>query len=251
LRILMGFARANKGEAALLGMPAGSTHEIFRRVAYVPETKDGYAYARVGEMIRLTRSFYADWDAELEARLVREWELPLREWCMKLSKGTRGKLLLLLAVCRRPELLILDEPTDGLDPIAQESAMRLLVELAGRGSTIFFSTHHLNEVEQIADRVVMIRRGRCLVEGTLDEIRERHQRVRCVTENGSVRLPAGCEGWQRDGRFLTGFTSADPARLAEDLNACGVQLLEAQPATLKEIFLEEGRLEEAREEVWK
>lgn len=239
LRILMGFARADEGTAEVLGTPAGSTHEIFRKVAFVAEVKEAYAFARVGEMIRLTRGFYPQWDTALEARLLRDFELPVNQWCTKLSKGTRAKLLLLLALCRRPELLVLDEPTEGLDPIATEYVMRLLIEqVANNGATVFFSTHQLSEVEQIADRVVMIRRGACVLEGALDDIRQRHQRVRCVLPD-DARLPFGLSHWKREGRFVTGFSSDDPADLAEQFDACGIKLLEAQPATLKELFLEE------------
>lgn len=239
LRILMGFARADAGRTKVLETPVGSTHEIFRKVAFVAEVKDAYAFARVGEMVRLTRSFYPQWDEVLEARLLRDFELPPNQWCTKLSKGTRAKLLLLLALCRRPELLVLDEPTEGLDPIATEYIMRLLIEqVTHQGATVFFSTHQLSEVEQIADRVVMIRRGTCVLEGALDDIRQRHQRVRCVLPD-EARLPLGLNHWKREGRFVTGFSSEDPADLAEQFDACGIKLLEAQPATLKELFLEE------------
>jgi ABC-2 type transport system ATP-binding protein len=237
LRILMGFARAQGGEADVLGVTAGSTPDIFRKVAFVPEVKEAYPFARIGEMIKLTRGFYPDWDAALEARLLREFDLQPGKWCAKLSKGTRAKSLLLLALCRRAELLVLDEPTEGLDPIATEQTMRLLVEqVAERGVTVFFSTHQLSEVEQIADRVVMIHQGRCVLQGALDEIQQTHQRVRCVVESDTLKLPLAYAHWRREGRFLTGYSNEDPAELASKLEPCGVKLLEAQPATLKEVF---------------
>ncbi len=103
--------------------------------------------------------------------------------CSKLSKGTGAKLYLMLALCRRPELLVLDEPTEGLDPIAIEQTLRLLVEqVAERGTTVFFSSHRLPEVEQVADYVVMIKHGRCVVEGELDGIKQCYRRVQCVVE---------------------------------------------------------------------
>src|SRR5690606_30117418 len=112
IRILMGFARSEEGSARLLGTAAGrNTHEIFRRVAFVPEVKELYPFARAGEMIRQTRGFYPQWDLLLEQRLVAELEIPLQMRCTKLSKGMRAKLWLLLALCRRAELLVLDEPT--------------------------------------------------------------------------------------------------------------------------------------------
>jgi ABC-2 type transport system ATP-binding protein len=244
LRILTGLARADRGEAEVLGVRVGTTHEIFRRVAFVPEVKDLYPFARAGEMIRLTRGFYPAWDQDLERRLVDDFEIPLRMSCKKLSKGVRAKLALLVAVCRRAELLVLDEPTDGLDPFGIEQTLRLLVELvAGRGVTVFFSSHQLSEVERIADHLVMIKRGRSVLDGGIDEIRESCRRVRCVMRNAEAALPQSLAGWRRDGRFVTGFSSDDADALAAKLDGTGVEVLESEPATLREVFFE--RMEHA------
>jgi ABC-2 type transport system ATP-binding protein len=244
MRILMGLARAKRGSARVLGVPAGTTHEIFRRVAFVPEVRNLYPMARAGEMIRLTRGFYPDWDHDLERRLVEEFEIPMRLSCRKLSKGIRAKLALLLAVCRRVELLVLDEPTDGLDPFGIEQTLRLLVEqTAEREVTVFFSSHQLSEVERIADHMVMIRRGRCVVEGSIDEVRQGCRRVRCVVPSPDAPLPTPVSGWHRDGRFLTGYSSDDAEALQAKLDGSGVEVLESEPATLREVFFE--RMERA------
>jgi len=239
LRILMGLARAGSGTAEVLGVPAGTSHEIFRRVAFVPEVKDLYPFARAGEMVRLTRGFYPDWDHELERRLVDEFEIALGMKCRKLSKGVRTKLALLLAVCRRAELLVLDEPTDGLDPIGIEQALRLLVEqVAEHRATVFFSSHQLPEVERIADHLVMIRRGECVAEGGVDEIRRRCRRVRCVADSADAALPPPVAGWRRDGRVLTGLSPHDADTLNSLLAGSGIAVLDSEPVTLRKIFLE-------------
>jgi ABC-2 type transport system ATP-binding protein len=239
LRILMGFAHRDGGAAEVLGVPVGTSHEIFRRVAFVPEVKDLYPFARAGEMIRLTRGFYPNWDGELEQRLVEQFEIPLKVRCTKLSKGVRAKLVLLLALCRRAELLVLDEPTDGLDPLGIEQALRLLVEqTAERGVTVFFSSHQLTEVEQIADHVVMIKRGRCVAAGELDALKQRYRHVRCLVEADGAALPAAVAGWQREGRFLIGFSADDADTLSTKLHGTGIKVLDANPATLKEMFFE-------------
>jgi ABC-2 type transport system ATP-binding protein len=240
LRILMGFARPDAGKAMLLGQAAGSSPDINLHVGFVPEVKEPYPFASVAEVTKLTRGFYPNWDHALEKRLIDEWALPLKQRCSKLSKGTAAKLSLLLAICRRPDLLILDEPTDGLDPIAQEQALRLIVEqVTARGMTVFFSTHHLNEVEQVADRVVLLSRGRCTLQGPLDEIKESNRRVRCVVERETAALPTALSHWRRDGRVLTGFSTEDPEVLATALSHAGLKLLEAEPATLKEVFFDQ------------
>jgi ABC-2 type transport system ATP-binding protein len=240
MRILMGLAHAGSGSAAMLGVPAGSTHEIFRRVAFVPEIKELYPYARISEMIRLTRGFYPNWDRDLERRLVERFDLPVRQRCRKLSKGMKSKLALLLAVCRRCELLVLDEPTDGLDPLGIEDTLRLLVEQVGaHGTTVFFSSHQLSEIEQIADHVVIIRRGQCVVEGAIDDIRQRWRRVRCVIDPPDAPVPAFATGWRREGRFLTGFSPHDATELAERLAGTGIAVMDSEPATIKEIFFDQ------------
>ena len=240
MRILMGLARARSGSAAMLGVPAGSTHEIFRRVAFVPEIKELYPYARTGEMIRMTRGFFPRWDRELEGRLVDRFDLPVRQRCNKLSKGMRSKLALLLAVCRGCELLVLDEPTDGLDPLGIEDTLRLLVEQAAEhGTTIFFSSHQLAEIEQIADHIVIIRRGECVVEGAIDDVRQRWRRVRCLMDAPDAALPAVAAGWRREGRVLSGFSPHDAAELDAQLAGTGITVMDAEPATLKEIFFDQ------------
>ena len=239
LRIVMGFAFAEAGSVDVLGAGPMTPH-LLRRIGFVPEVKELYPFARAGEMIRLTRGFYPQWDHALEAKLVDDFGIPLRSRCTKLSKGTKTRLAILLAVCRNAELLILDEPTEGLDPVATEMLMRLLVQqVSERQVTVFFSTHQLSEVEQIADYMVMVNRGRAVLEGSIDEIRQRHRRVRLVIEDGRAELPAALATWRRDGRFLTGLSSEEPSELAERYAAAGVTVLDAQPATLKEVFLDQ------------
>ena len=239
LRLVMGFAFAEAGSINVLGGGAMSP-KLLQRVGFVPEVKELYPFARAGEMIRLTRGFYPQWDRRLEERLVRDFEIPVRSWCTKLSKGTKTRLALLLALCRNAELLILDEPTEGLDPVANEMLMRLLVQqVAERNVTVLFSTHQLSEVEQIADYMVMVSRGRAVLEGSLDDIKQRHQRVRVVMDSDGAELPAAFSGWRRDGRFLTGLSSEEPETLARRFAAAGVTVLDAQPATLKEVFLDQ------------
>jgi len=239
LRVIMGFAFA-AGWTEILGARGRVTPGLLQRIGFVPEVKELYPFARAGEMIRLTRGFYPRWDHALEAQLVRDFDIPLRTWCTKLSKGTRAKLWLMLALCRNAELLILDEPTEGMDPVATDILLRLLVrQVAERQITVFFSTHQLSDVEQIADRLVMVNRGRCVLEGSIDEIKQRHQRVRVVIDDGRAVLPDVVAHWRREGRFLIGLCAEPPEVLQAKLAASGVSLLDAQPATLKEVFLDQ------------
>jgi ABC-2 type transport system ATP-binding protein len=239
LRVIMGMAFAG-GWTEVLGERGRPSPQLLQRIGFVPEVKELYPFARAGEMIRLTRGFYPLWDHALEAQLVREFDIPLRTWCTKLSKGTQAKLWLLLALCRNAEVLILDEPTEGMDPVATDILLRLLVrQVAERQVTVFFSTHQLADVEQIADHMVMVHRGRCVLEGSIDEIKQRHQRVRVLVDEERAVLPELVANWRRDGRFLTAVCDERPEVLQARLTGSGVSLLDAQPATLKDVFLDQ------------
>jgi ABC-2 type transport system ATP-binding protein len=155
IRLLLGFLKAGAGEARLFGEavtgPAGGV-ELRRRIGFVSESKHLFPYMTVRQMIRFTRPFFPGWRDDLERRYLQIFELPPNRKVSALSKGMRTGLTLLLAMAHGAELLILDEPTDGLDPAVTEALLRELVALpASEGTTIFFSSHQLAEVEQIAD----------------------------------------------------------------------------------------------------
>src|SRR5437667_5499326 len=160
--MLLGICRPSSGTGFLLGRnidkPTQSC-ESRRHVAYVAEDKQTYGYMTVAQMIAFTRSFYVDWDRDIEQRLLKQFELPPQRKVKALSKGMRTKLALLLALARRSSLLILDEPSEGLDPVSIEELLQTLVAAAAEGTTIFFSSHQIAEVERIADRVCIIDRG--------------------------------------------------------------------------------------------
>ena len=151
--------------------------EIRRHVAYVGEDKGLYGYMTVAQLIRFTRSFYRDWQDGLERSLVGDYRLPLDRKVKALSKGMRTKLALLLALCRRPALLILDEPTEGLDPVSIEELLQTLVTAPASGVSVFFSSHQPAEVERVADDILLIDRGRIVLDLPLDQIKENYRRI--------------------------------------------------------------------------
>jgi ABC-2 type transport system ATP-binding protein len=137
----------------------------------------------VQQIIRFTRPFFPKWRSVLERRYMDMFDLPPNRKISALSKGMRTSLMLLLAMSHGAELLILDEPIEGLDPAVIEMLLKELVALpATEGTTIFFSSHQLAEVEQIADHVAIIDRGRRVVGGALDDLKVQYQRLRVVFE---------------------------------------------------------------------
>ena len=169
IKVLLGMARPTSGHARVFGLAADAQDasvDIRRRTGFVSDDKDLYDYMTVEEMIRFTAAFFPRWRADLEQRYLRKFELPLDRKVKALSRGMRTKLALLLALCRGAELLILDEPTSGLDPAMTEEVLQALVaHVASEEMTVFFSSHQIAEVDQIADHVAIIDRGRAVVTG--------------------------------------------------------------------------------------
>jgi ABC-2 type transport system ATP-binding protein len=250
IKVLLGMARPTQGSAHVLGVRSNdgtAAAAARRRIGFVSDEKDLYDYMTVGEMIAFTRGFFPGWSPHLERKYLSKFELSSHREIKDLSRGTRTKLALLLVLCRGAELLILDEPTAGLDPAMAEDVLQALVgHVAGDKTTIFFSSHQINEVDQIADHVAIIERGRLVVAGPLDDIRVRYQRVQLVfagnASQAELRAP-GIIRVQRQGRVLTVLTSDREALLAE-ARPLSPTSIDVAPVTLKEIFLESVRTEE-------
>lgn len=251
VKILLGMVSATSGSARVCGLDAlnsAASVDIRRRAAFVSEEKDLYGTMAVGDMIAFTKAFFPRWRADLEERYVRSFDLPSARPIKALSKGMRAKLALLLALCRGSELLILDEATSGLDPAATEEVLQALVaHVAREDATVFFSSHQLAEVAQIADTVAIIHRGRTVVAGSIDDLRERFQRVEAVFESDApdiaLRGP-GVHRVSRTGRMLTIWVNAGPDAVLGQVRALGPASVEVSPATLKEVFLDAVALEE-------
>lgn len=174
IRIALGLLEARLGEVRLFGLePRSSPLEVKRRVGYVSEDQILPPFFKVGQILRMHRSLFPDWDEDLALGLCERFELSPTQRIKDLSKGQARRVALLCAVSHRPELLLLDEPAGGLDPAARreflETSIRLLNET---GTTILFSSHHMPDVERVAQRVVMIHEGRILLDNSLDELRE-------------------------------------------------------------------------------
>jgi ABC-2 type transport system ATP-binding protein len=245
IKILLGMARPTAGRATVFGLPADSASasvDIRRRTGFVGDDKGLYDAMTVRGMIRYTASFYPQWDRALEERYLRRFELPPERGIKGLSRGMRTKLALLLALCHGADLLVLDEPTTGLDPAATEDVLQALVgHAAERGVTVFFSSHQLADVEQIADHVAIIDRGRTVVAGVLDDLRQNYRRIQLVFDGDA---PAhtfetrGVERVKRTGRVMTVLSSAGIDGVLGEARQLNPVSTETTPVTLKDIFLD-------------
>ena len=177
IRVLLGFLRPSGGRARIFGRDCWrDTHLIKREVGYLPGDLRLYSWMTgwdgLGICGRVRGRDLRDSGAKLAARFGLDMDVPVRS----MSRGMRQKLGLILALVHRPKLLILDEPTASLDPLVQDRLNEHLRKLAARGHTIFFSSHTLSEVEQLCDRVAILREGRLVADETLDSLRSRASR---------------------------------------------------------------------------
>lgn len=247
IKMLLGMIRPTSGSGRVLGHAIDDAKQsllLRRRVAYVGEDKGLYSYFTVAEMIRFTQSFYPDWQPDVEQKLLKAYQLPRDQKVKALSKGMRTKLALLLALARRPELLILDEPTEGLDPVSIEELLQTLAGRTAEGTTIFFSSHQLSEVERIADDILMIDRGRLVMDVSLDRMRENYRRVTLGFNREpraeEFRLP-GVERIRCNGRQLTVLASRNSEAVVERAHSLEAVSVDVSPVTLREVFLETVR----------
>jgi ABC-2 type transport system ATP-binding protein len=250
IRMLLGMSRPTRGVGHVLDFDIADEKqsiEMRKRVAYVGEDKRLYDYMTVGQMIEFTRAFYPGWRDDVEKRLLDEFRLPLDRLTRKLSKGMRTQTALLLAFARGADLLILDEPTEGLDPVMAEKVLELVVGAAADGATIFFSSHQISEVEQIAERILLIDRGQLLLDTSLDTIAQDFRRIRGVYDAPLPASALAVDGVKRvavDGRMISVMAAHNASRIAERMRAqAGASNVEVMPMTLKEIVLESLRRE--------
>lgn len=243
IKMLLGMTHPTSGSGQLLGRSITDPKqdlEARRQVAYCGEDKQLYAYMTVKQLIEFTASFYPDWRSEVAASLLDRFQLPRSRKVKALSKGMRTKLALLLALARRPSLLILDEPTEGLDPVAIEELLQTLSGLPADGTTVFFSSHQISEVERIADRVCIIDRGRLAVDLSLDEIRQDHRRITLSFPKQPPHhlfdLPE-IRSIETNGRQMIVVSSHGADAVVERAKSADAIVLDIAPINLRELFL--------------
>lgn len=179
IRILLDLLDRTSGDARMLGLDcAKRAPDLRKRIGYVAEGQKMYDWMKVDEIIWFCKGFYANWDDAFAEELKEKLELPGAKKVGELSRGTQAKLALLLAMAYRPELLILDEPTAGLDVVVRRDFLEGVIELIQQqGRTVFFSSHIVHEVERVADWVGIIDAGKLVWCSTMDELKAKVKRL--------------------------------------------------------------------------
>ena len=177
IKHLLGLLRAESGSVRVFGLdPVADPVGVLSRIGYLSEENDLPDWMRVDELMRYSRAFYPAWDDAYAEELRQAFALDPTAKIKNLSKGQKARVGLLIALAHRPELLVLDEPSSGLDPIVRRDILGAIIRtIAHEGRTVLFSSHLLGEVEQVADHVTMISHGSIVLSGPLDEIKESHR----------------------------------------------------------------------------
>ena len=250
IRILMGLVHQDAGEARVLGhrMPAEQVAAKWD-IGFASEDMRLYDSMTLAWHMNFIRSIYSGWDAGYAQLLLKRFGLRADQTIKGLSHGQRVKSALLLVLARKPKLLVLDEPTTGLDPVARHEILRELTDvMADEGRSILFSSHNTQDVEQISDRITFIDRGRIIDSMDKEAYLDRWRRLRLEVPSG-IDLPAlpGIIGVRQQGRLAVATASAFVPGLANAYEKTGARVQRIENMTLEEIFI--ANVEHSREEV--
>jgi ABC-2 type transport system ATP-binding protein len=206
IKHLLGLLRARTGCVRVFGLdPVRKQASVLQRIGYVSEDRDLPPWITIGELLRYTRTFYPTWDPPYAEGLRQQFQLPASAHIRSLSKGELAKAALLVALAHHPDLLVLDEPSSGLDPLVRRELLEAIVRtIADEGRTVLFSSHLLDEVARVSDRVAILTGGRLVLHGELAGLVESHRRIvirlpRCQTAvphiSGVLAVSGGPEEW--------------------------------------------------------
>ena len=241
IRHLTGIYRQDSGTVTIDGQNVYENPELKARVAYIPDDVFYYTQADITDMMRFSKSIYKTFDEARFNKLRDAFGLPEHKQIRHLSKGMQKQAAFWLAIAQRPEVLILDEPVDGLDPVMRRRVWGLLLEeVAETGATVLVSSHNLRELEDVCDHVGIVKGGKMLIERSLDELQENIVKLQLAYE-GAERLPQGLEIMHRSdtGRLIQLIVRGRQEEVTERIGATKPLFMDLVPLTLEEIFIYE------------
>jgi ABC-2 type transport system ATP-binding protein len=192
IKHILGLLHAETGTVRVFGLdPVADPVSVLGRIGYLSEQPDLPGWMRVDELLRYTKAFYPQWDAAYANQLLKQFALNPAQRVGTLSKGQTAKAGLLAAQAHRPELLLLDEPSSGLDPLVRRDILEAVIRtVAEEGRTVFFSSHLLEEIERVSDHIAMVHQGKLVLFGALDDIKAQHRRFTLHFETEQAGPPA-------------------------------------------------------------
>jgi ABC-2 type transport system ATP-binding protein len=242
IRILLGVVKADGGTARLLGGdPWTDAVELHRQIAYVPGDVTLWPSLTGGETIDLLARMRGGIDEKRRKELIERFDLDPHKKARTYSKGNRQKVSLVSAFSSRARLLLLDEPSSGLDPLMENVFQQCVSESRNRGATVLLSSHILAETEALCDRVTIIRAGKTVESGSLDSMRHLSRtsiKAEMIGDPGDLTRIRGVEDISFDGSTLRAQVDSESlGELIRVLGDAGVRSLVSQPPTLEELFL--------------
>ncbi len=241
IKHLLGLLKAQTGTVRVFGLdPVKQPAEVLGRIGYLSENREMPEWMRVAELLRYTKAFYPGWDDAYARELLTLFDLDRDQRIKTLSRGQRAQTALLVALAYRPDLLLLDEPSSGLDPVVRRDILSAIVRtVADEGRTVIFSSHLLDEVERVADIVVMIHEGRIVLKDSIDQIKATHTRLTVRFDQpvtSPPRLPGvlSCTGGPQEWTYVCHDGLNDLNREVEALHG---SIVEHASPTLDEIFV--------------
>jgi len=241
IKHILGLLKAQSGSVRVFGLdPVTDPVGVLGRVGYLSEQRDLPLWMRVDELLRYTQAFYLKWDAAYAEQLRRQFGLDPASQIKSLSRGECAKAGLLLALAHRPELLLLDEPSSGLDPVVRRDILEAIIRtVAEEGRTVFFSSHLLDEIERVSDHIAMMVSGNVVLSGPLDAVKQSHHRLtlRFGTAPARPRALAGALGVHGGGQEWTVICNGTLSELMAAAANLGARVVEQGVPSLEEIFV--------------
>jgi ABC-2 type transport system ATP-binding protein len=238
IRHLIGSLKAQHGRVTVLGDdPVLNPEGVLKKVGYLTEEDSLPKWMRVGEMIDFTRAIYPSWDEHYAKQLCEMFALSRGSRLQSLSKGQRARVGLLVAIAHRPELLVLDEPSSGLDPIARSDILEAIIRtISEDGRTVLFSSHLLDEVDRVCDSVALMHEGAIIESLTTEQLETRYSEIICRPEQPWQTPPLvdGLFGWRQRDREWSGVAEAKV--LDEDSLREHCVIIERRDITLERWF---------------
>jgi len=241
IKHILGLLKAESGSVRVFGLdPVTDPPGVLSRLGYLSENRDLPGWMRVEELLRYVQAFYPSWDAVYAEELRKQFGLEPRARIKQLSRGELAKAGLLVVLAYRPELLLLDEPSSGLDPVVRRDILEAIIRtVADEGRTVFFSSHLLEEVERVSDEVAMMHAGKVLWCGPLDEVKAAHHRLVVRFETAQPRAPIipGALSIDGSGQEWTVICNGMRAELRAAVGTMGGRIVEEHTPSLNEIFV--------------
>ena len=241
IRHMAGIYRQDSGSVLIDGEPVYENPAVKSRMAYIPDDIFYYTQASIEDMRRFYQSIYPNFDSKRFEKLGEVFKLDRKHMMRRLSKGMQKQAAFWLAVSMRPEVIILDEPVDGLDPVMRRQVWSILLEdVAENGTTVLVSSHNLRELEDVCDHVGIMNHGKMLVERSLDQLQENIVKMQLAYADGG-KLPEGLEIMHSSstGRLQQLILRGNAQELTEKIGGTNPLFMDLVPLSLEEIFIYE------------